>query len=147
MNIRYEELRKENNYTQIELAKILNVKNNTYSKWESLTNDMSITKCNELANFYHVSLDYLLGLSNTKTNENIKEDINLGLLPIRMRELRKNHNITQKELGNYIDLNQRTYSHYEDGSRIPTTIKLLKIANFYHASFDYLVGKTNKKSN
>ena len=47
-------------------AEILNVKTNTYSKWENCINDMSIEKCNDLANYYHTTMDYMLGLSNIK---------------------------------------------------------------------------------
>ncbi len=144
MQIRYQELRVSKQYTRTQIANMLEVQPGTYTKWETGYNDMSLTKCNELANIYHVSLDYLLGLTNTKNYENSKTQINLALLPIRLRELRLNNNLTQQQLGNHVHLNQRTYSHYEDGSRLPTTIKLLKIATFYHTSVDYLVGKTLK---
>ena len=64
--IRYKELRLACDLHQQDIADILNVKRSTYSKWENLTNDMDLETANQLANYYHVSLDYLLGISNHK---------------------------------------------------------------------------------
>ena len=66
MTTRYEELRLDFGKKQGEIADILGVKRNTYSKWENMINDMKLEKSNELANYYETSLDYLLGLSNVK---------------------------------------------------------------------------------
>ena len=65
--IRYKELRLDKDLTQREISAILNVKRATYSKWEDCINDMPLEKCNEIANYYHTTLDYILGLSNNHT--------------------------------------------------------------------------------
>ena len=66
MTLRYEELRLDSEKKQGDIAEILSVKRNTYSKWENLINDMPLEKCNELANYYKTTLDYVLGLSNKR---------------------------------------------------------------------------------
>lgn len=142
--LKLEDLRLDFNLKQGDIAKILNVKRNTYSKWENCINDMPITKCNELANIYSVSLDYLLGLSNEKKINTITS-INLKMLPKRLLEERKAKNLTQEEIGAKIGFTQRAYSNYETGLRIPTTLKLLAIAQFLSISMDYLVGKSEIK--
>ena len=43
------------------------------------------------------------------------------------------------------DFFQTTYSSFETGARCPTTHKLLYIVNFYNASMDYVVGRTDRK--
>lgn len=63
----------------------------------------------------------------------------------RIRDLREDADLTQKKIGEYLHLSQRTYSHYESGSRdIPTDV-LIAIADFHNVSIDYLLERTNKK--
>lgn len=141
---RFEDLRKDRELKQKDIAKVLNVLEDRYSKWERGIDDIPLVKSNELANFHKVSLDYLLGLSdvNSKTE---KKEINLKLLCERLLELRKENGLTQKQLGNKVGFSQTTYSGYENGTSVPTTFKVYYIALFYGVSFDYLVGRTNKK--
>lgn len=141
-NVRYEEIRLDFGKKQGEIANILNVKANTYSKWENCINDMSLKKCNELVNFYNTTFDYLLGISNFNDNSNLSQkDVNLEMLPKKLFKLRKNLDLTQECLSNKLGFFQRTYCNYENGYRVPTTLKLLVIARFYEVSFDYLVGR------
>ena len=138
------DLRTDKDLRQKDIADKLKVKRSTYSMWEINKSDFSIEKANELANFYKVSLDYLLGISdiNTKTENS---DINFDLLCTRLKSLRKEKDLTQSQLGKEVGFHQRTYSHYEDGSNKPTTFKLLYIAKYYDVSFDYLVGRSDNR--
>lgn len=103
---------------------------------------MKLDICNNLANFYNVSIDYLLGLSD----KNIKcksLKIDYKILCQRLFELRKEHKLTQATLGEKIGFTQTAYYNYESGKSIPTTFKLYYIAQFYNVSFDYLVGRSD----
>lgn len=63
----------------------------------------------------------------------------------RIRELRENKELTQREMGEILCCSQRVYSNYERGDLdIPTDV-LIKLAKFHHTSTDYLLGLTNKK--
>ncbi len=63
----------------------------------------------------------------------------------RIRDLREDNDLTQTELGNILHISQRTYSHYEMGTRdIPIEL-LVQLAHFYNTSVDYLLGETNEK--
>ncbi len=145
MNIRYEELRLDFEKNQTEIADVLGVKRNTYSKWENMINDMRLEKSNELANYYEVSLDYLLGLSNVKGTNFESLEIKYDLLTRRLKQIRKENGITQELLSEKLGFPQTTYSQYERGISIPSTLKLLVIAIYYNVSFDYLVGRTDDK--
>lgn len=142
---RYEELRLDLEKSQGEIADILGVKRNTYSKWENCIHDMSLEKSNELANYYECSLDYLLGLSHIRDYVPERNKINYKLLAKRILEIRKKNSLTQEVLSSKLGFIQRTYAHYENGDRIPTTLKLLVIAQYYGVSSDYLVGRTDNK--
>jgi len=58
----------------------------------------------------------------------------------RLRELRKEKNLTQKELAEALDMTQRKISYYEMGGSDPSTSTLLKIAKYFDVSVDYLLG-------
>ena len=61
----------------------------------------------------------------------------------RIRDLREDKDITQKEMAHILNCSQQVYSNYELGQRdIPTDI-LIKLARFHNTSIDYLLGETN----
>lgn len=66
----------------------------------------------------------------------------------RIRDLREDRDLKQREVAEYLNCSQRVYSNYELGQRdIPTDI-LIKLADFYGVSTDYLLGLTgNPKRN
>ncbi len=142
-NLRLEDLRLDLNLKQGDVANFLNVKRNTYSKWENCINDMPLEMCIKLANFYQVSLDYLLGLSSF--SEPFENEVDIKNLPRKLREERKSKSFTQAEVGKKIGFSQRAYSNYETGARRITTLKLLAIAQFFNISMDYLVGLSSYK--
>jgi len=63
----------------------------------------------------------------------------------RIRDLREDHDLTQKQVAQFLGMSQTGYSKYETGENdIPTAV-LLKLADFYHTSTDYLLGRTEEK--
>ena len=61
----------------------------------------------------------------------------------RIRDLREDHDLLQKDLAAYLQCTQVSYSHYELGKRdIPTDV-LIRLAFFYKTSVDYLLGITD----
>lgn len=61
----------------------------------------------------------------------------------RLRELREDHDLTQKELGRILGLTQPQYCRYEQGYRDPPTDIIIRLANLYHTSTDYILGRTD----
>ena len=61
---RLKDLRKENNVSQLELAKFLNMTKMAISHWESGHSEPSISQLIELSNYFDVTVDYLIGKSN-----------------------------------------------------------------------------------
>ena len=66
----------------------------------------------------------------------------------RIRDLREDKDLTQREMGDILSCSQRVYSNYERGDLdIPTEI-LIKLADFHHVSVDYILNRTdNPKEN
>ena len=63
----------------------------------------------------------------------------------RIRELREDNDKTQRDIAEYLHMPQPQYFRYEQGYRdIPTDI-LIKLADFYNVSIDYLLNRTDVK--
>ncbi len=64
----------------------------------------------------------------------------------RIRELREDHDLTQAELARQLGMKQPQYFRYEQGYRdLPTDI-LIQLADLYHTSTDYILGRTDNPS-
>ena len=64
----------------------------------------------------------------------------------RIRNLREDLDLTQAEIGQRINVPQRTYAYYESGERMIPPQVLVALAQFYHVSVDYLLGLTDQKT-
>ncbi len=63
----------------------------------------------------------------------------------RIRDLREDKDLTQKQMGVILSCSQRVYSNYERGELdIPTEI-LIKLADYHNVSVDYILGRTDNK--
>ena len=62
---------------------------------------------------------------------------------MRIRELRKACRITQLKMALDLDMSQNTISRYESGEREPGIAELIRIADYFRVSIDYLVGRTD----
>lgn len=63
----------------------------------------------------------------------------------RIRALREDADLTQKAVGEAINVPQRTYAYYESGQRMIPPHVLCALADFYHVSVDYLLERTSNK--
>lgn len=63
---------------------------------------------------------------------------------IRIRDLREDNDLLQRDIADYLKCTQVCYSNYETGKRdIPTEI-LIKLSSYYDTSVDYILGLTDK---
>lgn len=65
------------------------------------------------------------------------------LLSQRLRNCRKERNFTQREISIYCDITEKAYQNYELGTHEPKLSIIMRIAEFYKVSIDYLVGLTD----
>lgn len=71
---------------------------------------------------------------------------NFGVIVMQFRNLRgirEDRDIKQKEIAAYLNVSQNTYSQYETGVISLTAEILIKIANYYNVSIDYLLDRTD----
>ncbi len=63
----------------------------------------------------------------------------------RLREIREDHDLYQKDIAKILNTTQQYYSEYELGLRIIPLEKINILADYYHTSIDYLVGRTDER--
>ncbi len=64
---------------------------------------------------------------------------------VRMRNLREDNDLTQKQVGVIINKSQQGYSHIEDGRAELKIDDLIKLCDFYGVSADYFIGRSDDK--
>ena len=64
----------------------------------------------------------------------------------RMRDLREDADLTQRQLVEKLGMHKTTYTNYEQGKREPPIAVLIRLAEFYGVSLDYIAGLTNTKT-
>lgn len=62
----------------------------------------------------------------------------------RIRDLREDADLTQKQVGEAINVPQRTYAYYESGQRMVPPQVLCALADFYNVSVDYILGRVDE---
>ena len=69
----------------------------------------------------------------------------IAMVSKNIRALREDNDFTQATLASVLGVAQNTYSQYENGVIEWTASSLIKLADFYSVSVDYLLGRTDKK--
>lgn len=62
----------------------------------------------------------------------------------RLKEIREDRDLRQKDIAKVLNISQVVYSRYETGIRLIPIDKLAKLADYYDVSIDYLIGRTDE---
>ena len=134
------DVREENDFTQKKIADILKISRSMVSQWEH-GEVISLIKLNEFANYFNVSFDYLAGFTYSKRYKNSREKLDKVLIGKRIRKVRKNNDLTVRELARILNTTSSTVSAYETGKTLILTSFAYEIAARYDISLDWLCGK------
>ncbi|WP_431769585.1 helix-turn-helix domain-containing protein [Streptococcus gallolyticus] len=129
MAIRLRELRKEKGLTQAELAQVINTNQSQYGKYENGKTNLSLDKAKIFADYFGVSIPYLLGLDDIFEKP-----------PTRIRELIIKSGKKLKEISKEVGINYETLSAYKRQIRYPKKENAIKLANYFGVSVPYLLG-------
>lgn len=130
------------NLRQKDIADILGITQQFYSLWENGSKIIPLKHLNNLCNYYNLSMDYVIGLSNIKYYNITNKEIDKILIGERSRKIRKDKNITQEELADILNTTHSTISAYESGKSTILTAFAYEICKRYNISMDYLCGRT-----
>ena len=134
------DIREENDLTQNDMAKILSVSRPNYTRWETKAKIIPLKKLNQFCNHFNISMDYATGLSKQK-NLKFNKELNKNIIANRIKQIRKENNITQIELANMLNTNQSVISAYEAGKTLILTAFAIEICNKFNISIDWLCGR------
>ena len=68
---------------------------------------------------------------------------NIVIIGERIKTLRRNNGLTQKDLGKILNMNKTTISHYEKGERCPSIETLVQVADYFNVDITYILGMNN----
>ena len=133
------DIREENDLTQEDVGKILNV---SISQWESGKEIIPLEKLNTFANHFNLSFDYLANISDIKQYNNTSNDLDPILIGKRLKQLRTKNNLTLRDLAEILNTSSSTISAYETGKTLILTSFAYELAVKFNISLDWICGKT-----
>ena len=141
IRIRIKEIRENNDMSQRSLREVLKVGKSTYSRWETGEQLIPSTRLNEFCNFFHVSMDYALGISKTDFKTKEIKQLDKNKIGQNLRTIRKENNLTQEDLAKLLNTSHSTISAYENGKTILLTAFAIEICKKYGYSLDWICNK------
>lgn len=140
-NTRLLELREYNFLLQKDIAQILNIDRSTYSTWETNLKIIPLKHLNTLFNYYNISMDYILSLTNKKIKYKKSNELDKKIIGNNIRKLRRDNDLTLRDLAKVLNTTSSTIWAYETGKTLLLTAFAIEIAKKYHLSIDELCGK------
>ncbi len=141
---RLKDLREEKGYTQTFVAQNCDVSIQCISSLESGNRSPTGSTLVALAEFFDVSIDYLMGLEadtfkpESPINSQQQETTEFAM---RIKELRKERNLTQVALAEALNVSNGCIAMLETNKSEPTANTLAKYADFFGCTTDYLLGR------
>ena len=133
-------VRERNGISQKELSQFLGINKSAYSNYESERYIILLKYLMLFSDYLNISIDYLFGLNNN-IKLKFKKCNDLKLIGLRLKELRKDLNISQELLARRTKNKRSNISGYEIGKCLISTKELYTICKKYNISADYLLGK------
>lgn len=144
-NERLIDLREERNLLKKQVAKDIGVVESVYSEWENGKLSIPTKRLNELANYFEVNIDYLMGLSNVRLNIKSNNEIDINLVSIRLKEIRKSLKLTMRELASEFNTTSSAISNYENAKFLILSSFLIELSRYSNFSIDWILGRAETK--
>lgn len=141
INDRLKDIREDKDLTQKDIAKILHITQPTYSAFENGNKIIPLKHLNSLCNYYNVSMDYLVGLSNNRNSSNSIYELDKNLIGNNIKIVRYNNNLTLRKLAKELKTSHSTINAYELGKTLILTAFAYQICLKYNISMDWFCGR------
>lgn len=137
------QIRENLEMTQKELGVVFGVDESTYRGWEIAKDIIPLRHLIRFSNLYDVSIDYLLKLSPSNIQYE-KYKINKENIGKMLKDIRMKLNLTQSKIAKECMISQTTYSNYEKGYYLVSTMTLYTICKKHKLSIDEVLGRRRK---
>jgi len=127
--------------TQKELGYVFGVAESTVSGWENNNDIMPLTKLVKFCDLYGFSLDYVTGLTRSNYSYSKINKLDRNKIGNNLKKIRTDLNLTQSKIAKECMISQTTYSNYELGIRLITTLSLYTLCKKHNLSMDEIIGK------
>ena len=138
---RIRDIREDNDISQKEMAQILGINRSRYSLWELGINIIPLNYLVLFADYFNISLEYVLNLNNNRNNKNLVKGLNLLTLGNNLKALRIKNNLSQNEMASILKVSQACINKYEKGNILISLSNLYMISKEFNVSLSKLCGK------
>jgi repressor LexA len=125
---RLKKLRTERGLLQSDVAEFLNIKTNSYSQWETGKREPDYSSLLKLADYFQVSVDYLLGRSDDPEPEQKQKGPLLPTLAMNLRYYRLASHLSTSQAAKLADVPAGTWLSWEQGKALPSDEELARAA-------------------
>lgn len=139
------DIREEKDILKKQVAQKLGVVESVYSEWENGKLSIPTKRLNELANFFEVNIDYMVGLTDKRLHIKTNDEINIKLVSIRLKEIRKSLKLTMRELAQKFNTSSSAISNYENGKYLILSSFLVELSRYSNYSIDWILGRSEEK--
>lgn len=133
-------LRKAQDLTMKQFGEIIGVSESTISLYENGKRQPDFTTLKKIADYFSVTIDYLLDRDNTS---DMLLNPEKNMFSTRLKELRELRNLSQSAFAKDFGVAQSTVGGWESGAREPNYATTQKLADYFGVTVDYLLGRDN----
>ena len=136
---RLKEIREYEGYSLSEIAKKIYISKSSYADWESARTIIPLKHMVVLANIYHVSLDYLFGLSDDMSKIFEKRVLNSLKISNNIKSFRIEKGLSQEQLAQELFVSHCTLSRYATNNLLISTACIYELCIKYKFSFNSIL--------
>lgn len=140
-----EKLREEKELLKKDVANHIGVVQSVYSEWENGKLSIPTRRLVELANFFEVNIDYMVGISNARICIFSNCSIDINLISTRLKEIRKSLNMSMRDLAKVFNTTSSAISNYENSKYLILSSFLIELCKLSGYSIDWVLGRSENK--
>lgn len=145
IKMKLEVLREEKDYSKKQIANIIGVSDSVYARWENGKEIIPTKRIFQLANYYNVNIDYLLGFTSNRLVVKSDNEIDIEIVSERIKEIRKDFKETLRAFSDRLNTSNSTWSAYETGKVLILSAFLLEVCEMGNYSADWILGRSDEK--
>lgn len=139
---RLKDIREDYGINQEKMSEILGVKRSTYSLWELGINIIPLNNLCDFADYFNLSIDYVLSLTNDRSNKNFKKGLDLKILGNNLKSIRIKNNLSQENIASLLGVTQACIVRYEKGLICISVSNLYKFCKEFNVTMNEVCGKS-----